>query len=69
LTGLKGYLSIIFQLVDRLFEYPVLSIPAAAGFLKVTHRSGAQLIGKLEGTYRLYAAKEVIDTIESSEAQ
>jgi len=68
--------ALLLQLVDRLFEYPVLSIPAAARFLKVTHRSGAQLIGKLVGAgiltemtgrerYRLYAAKEVIDSIES----
>ena len=69
--------ALLLQLVDRLFEYPVLSIPAATRFLKVTYRSGAQLIGKLVGAgiltemtglerYRLYAAKEVIDSIESS---
>jgi Fic family protein len=72
--------ALLLQLVDRLFEYPVLSIPAAARFLKVTQRSGAQLIKKLVGAgiltemtgrerYRLYAAKEVIDAIESSEKQ
>jgi Fic family protein len=70
--------ALLLRIVDRLFEYPVLSIPAAVRFLSVTHRSGAQLIGKLVGAgiltemtgrerYRLYAAKEIMETIESGE--
>ncbi len=70
--------ALLLQLVDRLFESPVLSVPAAARFLKVTHRSAAKLMEKLVGSsivtemtgrerYRLYAAKEIISTIESSE--
>ncbi|MBI5582995.1 MAG: Fic family protein, partial [Deltaproteobacteria bacterium] len=69
--------ALLLQLVDRLFEYPILSIPAATRFLKVTRRSGAQIIGKLVGAgiltemtgrerYRLYAAMELIETIEST---
>lgn len=69
--------ALLLQLVDRLFEYPVLSIPATSRFLAVTHRSGVQLVKKLveagilievtgRERYRLYAAKEIIDTIESS---
>jgi hypothetical protein len=69
--------ALLLQFVDRLFEYPFLSIPAAARFLKVTHRSGAQLIGRLVGAgiltevtgrerNRLNATKEVIDSIESA---
>jgi Fic family protein len=70
--------ALLLQLVDRLFESPVLSVPAAARSLKVTHRSAAKLMEKLVGSgivtemtgrerYRLYAAKEIINTIESSE--
>lgn len=69
--------ALLLQLVDRLFEYPVLSIPATSRFLAITHRSGVQLVKKLveagilievtgRERYRLYAAKEIIDTIESS---
>ena len=69
--------ALLLQLVDRLFEYPVLNIPATSRFLAVTHRSGVQLVKKLveagilievtgRERYRLYAAKEIIDTIESS---
>jgi hypothetical protein len=70
---------LLLRLVDRLFEYPVLSIPGAASFLKVTYRSGVQLMGKLVSAgiltemtgrerYRLYAAKEIMETIESGGA-
>jgi Fic family protein len=71
--------ALLLRLVDRLFEYPVLSIPGAASFLKVTYRSGVQLMGKLVSAgiltemtgrerYRLYAAKEIMETIESAGA-
>ncbi|MCX6090544.1 MAG: Fic family protein [Candidatus Atribacteria bacterium] len=70
--------ALLLQIVDRLFEYPVLSVPTTARFLNVTHRSAAKLVEKLVGMgiiaemtgrerYRIYAAKEVIETIESSE--
>ena len=70
--------ALLLHLVDRLFEYPVLSIPGAARFLNVTYRSGVQLMGKLVSAgiltemtgrerYRLYAAKEIMETIESGE--
>jgi len=70
--------ALLLQLVDWLFESPVLSMPAAAKLLNVTHRSAAKLMGKLVGPgivsemtgrerYRLYAAKDIIRTIESSE--
>jgi cell filamentation protein, protein adenylyltransferase len=72
--------ALLLQLVDRLYETPVLSIPTAATFLKVTHRSAAKLIGKLikaniitevtkRERYRLYAALDIIATIESSQEQ
>lgn len=70
--------ALLLQIVDRLFEYPVLSIPAAAVFLNVTHRSAAKIIGRLVDTgilmemtgrerSRLYAAKEIINAIELKE--
>jgi Fic family protein len=70
--------ALLLQMVDRLFEYPVVSIPAAAAFLNVTHRSGAKIIGRLveagilmemtgRERYRLYAAREIITVIESQE--
>lgn len=69
--------ALLLQLVDRLFEVPILSIPATSRFLGVTHRSGVQLVKKLveagilievtgRERYRLYAAKTLMDTIESS---
>jgi Fic family protein len=72
--------SLLLQLVDRLFETPVLSVPAAATFLKVTHRSAAKLIEKLKNgnivteitkreRYRLYVALDIISTIESSQEE
>jgi Fic family protein len=72
--------ALLLQLVDRLYETPVLNIPTAATFLKVTHRSAAKLIGKLidaniitevtkRERYRLYAALDIISTIESSQEQ
>lgn len=72
--------ALLLQLVDRLFETPVLSIATASTFLKVTHRSAAKLIEKLINTnivtemtnrerYRLYAALDIISTIESSQEE
>jgi cell filamentation protein, protein adenylyltransferase len=69
--------ALLLQLVDRLFETPVLSIPRAASLLKVTQRSVAKLIDKLISAnmvtevtkrerYRLYAALDIISTIEAS---
>ncbi len=69
--------ALLLQLVDHLFETPVLSIPRAASFLKVTQRSVTKLIDKLISAnmvtevtkrerYRLYAALDIISTIEAS---
>jgi len=70
--------ALLLQLVDRLFESPVVSVPATAKYLKVTQRSAAKAIEKLADAgilievtgkerYRFYAAKEIIDIIESSD--
>ena len=72
--------ALLLQLVDQLFETPVLSVPAAAKFLNVTHRSAVKLIEKLGDAgivtemtkrerYRLYVAVEIISTIESSQGE
>ena len=68
----------LLQLVDRLFESPVVSVPATAKYLKVTQRSAAKAIEKLADAgilievigkerYRFYAAKDIIDIIEASD--
>lgn len=69
--------ALLLQLVDRLFETPVMSIPRAASLLRVTQRSVTKLIDKLisanmvtevtkRDRYRLYAALDIISTIEAS---
>ena len=71
--------ALLLRLVDDLFEHPVITIQQAARRLGITHRAAGLNIDKLVAAgilrevtgrkrYRLYAAREIIRTVEEPTA-
>ena len=68
--------ALLLQLVDRLFQYPVLSVPGTTKALEITHRSATKLIERLVAARiltevtgrernRLYVAQDIIKAMEA----
>lgn len=70
--------ALLHKLIDRLFEFPAITIPFAARLLGVTYRSAQQNVAKLEEAgivteatgqrrNRIFYAQEIVEAIEFDE--